>query len=80
MCALLKEHIMPIICICFANCTLLIICCNFMFLRGAYVVRDFFIIWFYKLNETGSCMCNIYNVFMLQMFEMRLGKEERDSS
>lgn len=41
------------------------------------MVRVFLFYGFYKLNGTGSCMCSIYNVFMLQMFEMRLGKERR---
>lgn len=69
MCVLFKKRIMPIICpYLFANCTLLIICCNFISLQGAYVVRVFLFYGFYKLNETGSCMCSIYNVFMLQMF------------
>lgn len=59
------------------NCTLLIICCNFTSLQGAYAVRGFLFYGFYWLNETHSCISSIYSVFMLQMFELRLRKERR---
>lgn len=79
ICTLLKEHILPMTCI-HLLCKLYTFhnLLQFHVSLGGLCGKVFFFLFYgyYKLNDT-RCMCSVYNVFMLQVFEMRLGKERR---
>lgn len=71
ICTLPKELIMPMVCInllcrLYTSHNLL----QFHVSSGVLCGRGFLFYGFCKLNDTGGCMYNIYNVSMLQMFEM----------